>query len=98
VSILFNGHIKKKAEVRSKIMAMYYRMEGYINDADVNEEDFNMIFTEWLESNRWGYTGRIVEIEDDEDIKGYLDKRAKMKEGIFLQFNDRSSYKPEEAE
>jgi hypothetical protein len=53
--------------MRLKSMAMYFRMEGYINDADLTEEDFIQTFKEWLESNKWGGgTGRIVEIEDDE--------------------------------
>lgn len=35
------------------------RLDGYIVNCDKEHDEFLAAFTEWLESNGWGYAGHV---------------------------------------
>lgn len=72
-------------------MEFNFKLEGYINKADVSIEDFADEFSEWLESKGWGYTGKIGQVYEDENVLEYMEKIAENKDGVFLVCDDDSS-------
>lgn len=54
-------------------MEFILKLQGYINEADVSQEQFLEQFIGWVESNGWGYTGKVSEVSEvseSEDITG----------------------------
>ena len=50
------------------------RLDGYIVNCDKDHDEFLAAFTEWLESNGWGYSGMSLPVTDDEDIEAEIEK------------------------
>ena len=71
---------------------MFFRIQGYINDAHAPEGEFIEQFKELLSIHRWGFTGKIYEITDEEDIDGYIREWSEQEEGQFVFFNDESVF------
>jgi hypothetical protein len=56
------------------IMRFDIRLDGYIVNCDKEHDEFLAAFTEWLESNGWGYAGMSLPVTEEEDIEAEIEK------------------------
>lgn len=71
-------------------MEFKLKIQGYINKADISEEEFLGQFQEWVESKGWGFTGKISEVGENEDILDYIEELASDIKGVFSIYDDGS--------
>ncbi|MFE6167510.1 hypothetical protein ACFVP8_06460 [Viridibacillus arvi] len=71
-------------------MEFNIKLQGYINEADIAKEEFLEQFQEWVESKGWGFTGKVTEVAENEDIEGYIRELASDKNGVFSVYDDGS--------
>jgi hypothetical protein len=59
------------------IMRFDIRLDGYIVNCDQDHDDFVTTFTQWIESNGWGYAGMSLPVTEEEDIEAEIEKMLK---------------------
>jgi len=78
-------------------MEFNLKLQGYTNEAQISQEDFLEQFTAWVDSKGWGFTGKVTELTDDEDVEGYIEQLASNPDGIFSVYDDGEDTDEEEA-
>lgn len=53
------------------------RLDGYIVNCDQDHDEFMAAFTQWLESNGWGYAGMSLPVTEEEDIEAEIENMLK---------------------
>lgn len=59
------------------------RLDGYIVNCDQDHDEFLAAFTEWLESNSWGYAGMSLSVTEEENIEAEIENMLKNDGGLF---------------
>ncbi len=70
-------------------MKFNLKVQGYINEAEISQDEFLEQFQEWVSSKGWGFTGKVSEVTEEENIGDYIEMLASEKDGgIFSVYND----------